>query len=63
MKTSFVSELAIRFSENPLLTPKDIESTSSTMTVVGLMNPAAFKFEKKNVAADKSSTMSNSGCS
>src|SRR5690349_19485942 len=47
MKTSFVSELATRFSENPLLTPKDIECTSSSMTVVGLMNPAAFRFEKK----------------
>ncbi len=42
-----LNDLAIRFSENPLFTLSDIASTGKEMNVVGLSNPAVFRFERK----------------
>lgn len=47
MKTSVLNELAIRFSENPLLTLSEIKPTSEGLNVVGILNPAVIRFEKK----------------
>ncbi|RAW02027.1 glycoside hydrolase family 130 protein [Pseudochryseolinea flava] len=47
MKNVFTRDIAVRFEENPLLTPSDIKPSSKNLVVVGLMNPAVFRFNKK----------------
>jgi beta-1,2-mannobiose phosphorylase / 1,2-beta-oligomannan phosphorylase len=40
-------DIAKRFKENPLLSPKDVKPSSEGMEVECLLNPGAFRFEKK----------------
>jgi predicted GH43/DUF377 family glycosyl hydrolase len=47
MQTTAVVDIARRFEQNPLLSPKDIKSSSSEMVVECLLNPGVFRFEKK----------------
>lgn len=47
MKRESVVDLAKRFDQNPLLTPQDLKPSSSGMTVECLLNPGAFRFDKK----------------
>ena len=43
----YMSKLACRFSENPILTPADIRPSQQGMVVEGVLNPGAFQFEGK----------------
>ncbi len=47
MANTITVDLAKRFEENPLLTPKDIKPSMEGMEVECLLNPGAFRFEKK----------------
>lgn len=42
-----MKDLAYRFSENPLLMPRDLIPSDSAMQVISLLNPGAFKFNDK----------------
>ena len=42
-----MSDLARRFSENPLLVPKDLKSSCENLEVISLLNPGVFRFENK----------------
>lgn len=44
--TTFL-DIANRFKENPLILPAEIKPGRADMTVEGLLNPAAFRFQKK----------------
>src|SRR5688500_8468868 len=47
MNAVSVSDIAQRFEENPLLTPKNIKPSSEGMVVESLLNPGVFRFDKK----------------
>lgn len=42
-----MSDIARRFPENPLLSPKDIFASSKDLQVISLLNPGVFVFENK----------------
>lgn len=42
-----MSDIARRFPENPLLMPKDLQSSTSDLQIISLLNPGAFFFEQK----------------
>ena len=47
MNPVIVSDIARRFEENPLLSPKDIKPSSSEMEIDCLLNPGIFRFDRK----------------
>jgi predicted GH43/DUF377 family glycosyl hydrolase len=47
MQQVAVSDIARRFDQNPLLTPKDIKPSREGMKVQCLLNPGVFRFDKK----------------
>lgn len=47
MQNVAVLDIAQRFTQNPLLTPKDVKPSAAGMTVEGLLNPGVFRFNKK----------------
>lgn len=46
-QSSTTSDLAKRWSQNPLMKPVDIKSSSKAMKIECLLNPGVFKFESK----------------
>jgi predicted GH43/DUF377 family glycosyl hydrolase len=42
-----MSDIAHRFSENPLLMPKDLKPCSGDMQIISLLNPGVFTFQDK----------------
>ncbi|MCD0467291.1 glycoside hydrolase family 130 protein [Flavobacterium sp. ENC] len=42
-----MSDIARRFPENPLLMPKDLQSSSTELQIISLLNPGVFRFEGK----------------
>lgn len=42
-----MSDIARRFSENPLLLPNDLKASSENLQIISLLNPGAFTFENK----------------
>jgi predicted GH43/DUF377 family glycosyl hydrolase len=42
-----ITDLARRFEQNPLLSPKSVKAHGEGMVVVGMLNPGVFRFEKK----------------
>lgn len=42
-----MKDIARRFPENPILIPKDIAASGAGLEVICLLNPGAFKFDKK----------------
>lgn len=42
-----MKDLARRFIENPLLMPKDLKASSSTLQVISLLNPGVFRYAGK----------------
>lgn len=47
MQPVSVFDIAKRFKQNPLLTPKDVKPSREGMTVECLLNPGVFRFDKK----------------
>src|SRR5687768_5707679 len=47
MQPVSIVDIARRFEQNPLLSPKDIKSSSQEMVVECLLNPGVFRFDKK----------------
>lgn len=47
MQKESVLDIAKRFKQNPLLTPKDVKPSMKGMTVECLLNPGVFRFDKK----------------
>lgn len=47
MQKVIVPDIAKRFKQNPLLTPKDVKPSRQGMTVECLLNPGVFRFDKK----------------
>lgn len=47
MQPSFRNDLAKRFTQNPLLSPKDLKPSGKGMTIECLLNPGVFHFEGK----------------
>ncbi|TPG33914.1 glycoside hydrolase family 130 protein [Flavobacterium pectinovorum] len=42
-----MSDIARRFSENPLLMPKDLQPSTADLQIISLLNPGVFVFEDK----------------
>ncbi|WP_246236378.1 glycoside hydrolase family protein [Flavobacterium ajazii] len=42
-----MKDLARRFSENPLLMPKDLQPSNPDLQIISLLNPGVFLFEQK----------------
>src|SRR3989442_11740343 len=42
-----MTDLARRFSRNPLFRPADVPPTRPGLSVIGVLNPAAFRFNDK----------------
>lgn len=47
MEAVSVFDIARRFEQNPLLTPKNIKPSNSDLVVKSLLNPGVFRFDKK----------------
>lgn len=47
MENVSVLDIARRFEQNPLVTPKDVKPSMEGMTVECLLNPGVFRFDKK----------------
>ncbi|MHA3789208.1 glycoside hydrolase family 130 protein [Flavobacterium hauense] len=42
-----IKDIARRFPENPLLSPKDIKASNTSLQVISLLNPGVFTFDNK----------------
>ena len=42
-----MNDIAKRFAQNPLLSPKDLKASNSDLVIVSLLNPGVFRFDDK----------------
>jgi beta-1,2-mannobiose phosphorylase / 1,2-beta-oligomannan phosphorylase len=47
MQNVSVLDIAKRFTQNPLLTPKDVKPSTAELTVECILNPGVFRYDKK----------------